>query len=343
MVLVVLVVLDLAGLPAHDRVGVAGFLGTQGNAQQRRLPAVLLQVRFAQQVQIFLRQLLGQQRHGCLGRDNQLGRCRAQFAPIPPQRQRNAAARLELFILRDIALQHGHAQRGPLGRRCIDGGIAKPPQSGPGQDKRRSHGRQAGRPPTLPAQRGSQPIRQPGRHGPRAIDANPARQHGQRPLDVGVAARAPGKAGPQPAARHLGQHPHGGEHQRPACRAGRTQAVPAPGRHRVVAAQEGCERQHGGNGQRCGQAAVDMHGDEKPPEGGHQPGTGEHHGSPRCLGRALRRLQRARQHGQRQDLQPPQRASIAADEAQRPVVLPPRPRPCQRQGLGRARQHQQRG
>src|SRR2546427_6915625 len=52
---------------------------------------------------------------------------------------------------------------------------------------------------------------------------------------------------------------------------------------------------------------------------------GEEHGTPCRLGRTLRRLQGARQHGQRQNLQPPQRAAIAADEAQRPVTLPARP------------------
>ena len=345
MVLVVLVVLDLARLPAHDRVRIAGLFRAQRNAQQRRLPASLLQIWFAQQVQVFLGQLLGQQGHGRLGCDHQLRRGRAQLPPVPAQGQRNAAAGLELLILRDIALQHGHAQRWPFGRWCIDGGIAKPPQPAPGQNQGRHSGRAPCRPKGLSAPRtgrqGGQPIRQPGRHRPRAVDADPARQHRQGPFDVGIAPRAPGKAGPQPATRQFGQQPDGGEKQGAARRAGGAQLVPAPGGHRVVAAQEGRKRQHGGNGQRRRQSAIDMHGDEQPPEGGHQPGGGIEHGPPRRLGRALCRLQGACQHGQRQNLQPPQRAAIAADQAQRPVALAARPGPGQRQGLGCPRKQQQ--
>ena len=208
------------------------------------------------------------------------------------------------------------ARPGPTAVRHLD-----PALQGP-----EGHGQQRGR-----------AIGQQRCHEAHAVHPDPWRP-GTQQVNLGITGGAPGETGEPPPARQLRECPQGGKQQslQPS-RPGR----PGPhckGRERVVQGQRRGQRQHRQHRQPGWQPAVDVHGNEQPPEAARQPGRGKQAASPGRLRALVGPLKGQHQQGQGQPL-PQARGLSRPGPGQGPV----RPGPGQRSRLQQSGHQAQQG
>jgi hypothetical protein len=186
----------LAGLrEAERRVRVAARRVAERRAEDRRPPRAPKAAQ--QRLPVGVIELAEEDRDDGLRPDDELA---AGGGELGGRRGQALAAKtaFELLLLRHVALEQRDRDR-PRRRRVVD----PADEGGAGEDEdERGSGRDPG---AGPAQVGKAEERgEPGGDGADAIDADPRGQARERRVDVRVAARHPGKAGEDDAARELG-------------------------------------------------------------------------------------------------------------------------------------------
>ncbi len=283
VVLVVAVItpghVDGSGRDADGRVGVAGGLVAQRDADQCRLPPLLEMPQ--ERVPIARIEFGRQQRDHRFRCHHEIARCRKQLRMCPGQRLRQVRAR-KFLLLRHVALQQADVQGSA---RLGEGERARLLRQQQGEHDRDS--RQAD---TAPA---AARLYQPGderRHDETdAVDADPRRQAGQGRVDLRVAACDPRKAGEEDTAREFRQQPDSGEEPSVTARAIAAKTRKRGHRHGQVERQQDAQQR---DGQRCHpgrQPAVAVHADEEPPGAGAEPAAAERQPQPRGTSRARAR------------------------------------------------------
>ena len=275
-----------------------------------------------------------------------------QLLGVPAQRLDHPRARLELFVLRDVALQQPDLERavaGGLGQGEVAPALVRG-QTEQHHEADSAHpcGQQAPHPATAcgrdrraqppqhqTAQPGRQHPSQQRRQGPHPVHAHPGRP-GTQCIDLGITARAPRETGEPAATRQLGESPRCGEYQSLSAGGTRGPAHRQCGRARIQQAQRPGQRKDRQHRHPRRQAAVGVHGDKQPPEGASQPGPGEQPAAPGGLSPAARGLQGEREQGQRDDL--PDTAGLPRGS---PGQAPRLRRPGQRSRLQGARTNAQ--
>ena len=182
-----------------------------------------------------------------------------QLGAIPPQRLHYARSRLELLVLRNIALQQGDRQAP---------GTAGKASAIHLRHRRQRQDQQRGHPLPWPAgKRLGNGHGQPRTQGAQPIGTDPRRITRQQAVHVRITGGAPAKTGQPDTSRHFGQQPE--------CR--KNDSFPRPvdgGQSNKSTTNSGViQRQHRGEphdrqrGQYSSKPGIGVHGDKQPPEG----------------------------------------------------------------------------